>query len=155
MSTDERSPQQASLEAEIARLSALIGLTPYQTPDFTYLEGATPAMFVDPDGTLHQRYFERGELVTERSTRDPDELLYWAFEAATAHVAHFWAEAHPEEPGDHTTRKLSLLHALHPHWAIRFHGELTSPHPELTLPPPAPTFDAPTPPRPWWRRLLG
>ncbi|WP_031069336.1 Imm63 family immunity protein, partial [Streptomyces sp. NRRL WC-3742] len=134
MSTDERSPLQASLEAEITRLSALIRLTPYQTPNFTFLEGATPAMFVDPDGTLHQRYFERGELVSERSTRDPDELLYWAFEAATAHAAHFWATNHPEEPGDYPTRKLarqlSLLHALHPHWAARLRTEHHIPLPD-------------------------
>jgi hypothetical protein len=165
MSTDERERMQAYLEAEIARLSAVLRLTPWETPGFVRLEGVSPSMSVGPDGELYQRAFERGELLFERTTRDPDELLYWAFEAVTGYLAHLWVRDHPEADRGRTNprweRQVSLLHALNPRWAERWCAELRQGRDDCplvpALPPPPPVFDRPEPAaarpprRPWWR----
>ncbi|MEV7601849.1 Imm63 family immunity protein [Kitasatospora sp. NPDC089797] len=127
MGTTARERMQASLETEIERMSSALRLTPYQRPRFGRLEGGAPAMAVGLDGVLHQQYFERGELVFERQTRDPDEFLYWAFEAATQNAAYLWVCDHPGDPGRRHERELArqatLLHALHPHWAERLRDD--------------------------------
>ncbi|MFE2726846.1 Imm63 family immunity protein [Kitasatospora sp. NPDC059327] len=122
MSTDKRDRIQACLEAEIKRLCAIIKVPPYGVPNFTYLEGPSGCLSVRPDGTLFQGYFERGELLSERETRDCDEFLYWIFVDAASYTAYTRARDRPLGGGP-TERELahqeSLLHALNPRWAER------------------------------------
>ncbi len=126
MSADKRDRIQASLEAEIKRLCKIINVPPYGVPNFKYLEGPTGCLSVGPDGTLSQGYFERGELLSRRETRDSDEFLYWAFVDATRYTAYTRVRDRPFGGGPKErefAQQESLLHALHPRWAERWRSE--------------------------------
>ncbi|MEU8927109.1 Imm63 family immunity protein [Kitasatospora sp. NPDC048545] len=128
MSKDESALMRQFLEAEIARLSAVIGLTGSDVPDFVQRDGAWPFMVVAEDGALRYLAVERGQLVHEQATRDPAELLYWAFSSATYRLASRWVLKHPRDDEEQRVtrwrRQATLLHAIHPEWAERWRAEL-------------------------------
>ncbi|GAA2145443.1 hypothetical protein GCM10009760_34100 [Kitasatospora kazusensis] len=157
MYEDERTRMRRYLETEISRLSALVRLTGGEVPGFTDSDGARPFIRLDEDGRLRQLARERGELVLDRVTRDPRELLYWVFEGATFEAAGAWAVEHPREGEEQRvtiwTRQASLLHVLDPEWARRRRAELVGSLADPAdhrlvpaLPPPPLLFDPPSPP---------
>ncbi|MFJ4184983.1 Imm63 family immunity protein [Kitasatospora sp. NPDC089509] len=166
---------QRRLENEIALLSATIGLTDRNVPTFVNHDGASPFMLVGGNGVFCYLALERGKLCFERSTRDPDELLYWAFDDVTADVALEWTNEQHLVGEEHLAakwkRRATLLHALDPEWAKRWRAELVEAlgpegehHLVPTLPPPPLVLDIPEPPaepvplptrrRRWWHLLV-
>ncbi|WP_441248340.1 Imm63 family immunity protein [Kitasatospora sp. McL0602] len=150
-SKDESALTRQYLEAEIARLSAVLGLTGSDVPDFVQRDAAWPFMVVAESGELRYLAVERGQLVHEQVTRDPAELLYWAFSSATYRVASRWVLTHPREGEEQRVTRwkyqATLLHALDPEWAERWRAELIEGLADRddhqlvpTLPPPPPAF---------------
>ncbi|MFB7911960.1 Imm63 family immunity protein [Kitasatospora sp. NPDC056076] len=171
MGKGEAARMRQHLETEIARLSAVVGLTGRDVPTFDNRDGACPFISVGGNGWLSYLALERGELCFQRSTRDPDELLYWAFDSATRELASRWVLKHPREGEDQRVtrwrRHATLLHALHPAWAQRWRAELIKdlrdeddhrlvpalPPPPLVLGPPEPPVEGvllPVRPHRWW-----
>lgn len=134
--------------ARLGELAALIGLRPDALPDFRPNGEARPFLQVDNDGTLHWRVNEAGRTVEDRTTTEEDELLYWAFRAATATAAADWEAGHREPGADSRrarwARQQDLLVQLDPRWAERWRTELaaelraTAATGDLTLLPPSP-----------------
>ena len=128
MSTDEAIRMRSHLEAEIARLSATIRLPPQDTPGFVNCDGARPFLVVEDSGLLRERAFERGRPVLDRTTNDPNELLYWAFAGATFSFAMRLALMHAvggeQQRVTLWRHQALLLHTLHPSWQERWRKEL-------------------------------
>jgi hypothetical protein len=128
MPTDGATRMRCYLEAEIARLSAIIRLPPQDVPGFVNCDGGRPFLVVEDTGLLRERAFERGRPVLDRDTNDPDELLYWAFATATFSFGMRLALMHPV--GSEQQRvtlwrhQALLLHVLHPSWQERWRKEL-------------------------------
>ncbi|MGW6918732.1 Imm63 family immunity protein [Kitasatospora sp. NPDC054939] len=122
------------LEAELRRLAAVAGLPAGALAGFEDHDGAQPFIGFGEDGELCFRASERGRRVLDLTTRDPDELLYWAFAAATHESAGGWAVQHgrPDEPYRVTLwrRQFELLAALRPAWAQRRRSELLASLPD-------------------------
>ncbi|WP_371619911.1 Imm63 family immunity protein [Streptomyces sp. NBC_00454] len=171
--SESKALMEQHLKVEIGRLSSLIGLTGWYVPTFDNRDGAHPFITACENGELVYRAFERGEPCFERCTCDPDELLYWAFDDATARLARDWTNKQQPLVGEEYLaakwkRRATLLHAMHPEWAERWRAELIEhlgpegdQHLVPTLPPPPLILDpperAPLPVRlrRWWRRLPG
>ncbi|MFE2407569.1 Imm63 family immunity protein [Kitasatospora sp. NPDC059408] len=145
MTTDRAARMRRHLEAEIARLGAAIGLK--DGPTFENHDGARPFILVCGDGTLQYLALERGVICFSRTTRDPDELLYWAYADATASLALHWTNKRGLTGEKHLAakwkRRATLLHSLNPEWAKRWRAELIETlgpegehHLVPTLPPP-------------------
>ncbi|NEA53500.1 hypothetical protein G3I60_04860 [Streptomyces sp. SID13666] len=164
------------LEIEIARLSAAIGLTGWYVPTFDNRDGACPYIIAGGNGVMSYLALERGVLCFQRSTRDPDELLCWAFDDATADLALDWANKQHLVGEEHLAakwkRRATLLHAMNPEWANRWRAELIEAlgpegahHLVPALPPPPLVLDPSKPPaepaplsvrpRRWWHGLPG
>lgn len=92
------------LQAEVARLAALIGLDQRDVLVFTP-DTSRPYVVIDSDGVYHWRGAATG---TDRATTARDDVLYWSFEAATRKIAH-----------DDGERQLDLLRMLDPRWSER------------------------------------
>ncbi|MFJ8623418.1 Imm63 family immunity protein [Kitasatospora sp. NPDC093550] len=175
MPTTEAARMRQHLETEIARLGAAIGLKGRDVPTFVNHDGAHPFISVG-NGVLAYLALERGALCFEHTTRDPDELLFWAFRDATALPALAWANERQYTGDGHLAarwqRRAVLLHTLDPAWARRWRDELAEtlgPEHEhrhlLPALPPPPLVPDPAPPGPpagpgsrpahrrrWWHR---
>ncbi|HEY0167345.1 MAG TPA: Imm63 family immunity protein [Jatrophihabitans sp.] len=122
------------LEAEISRLADLIGATGYDVVGFNpHIDAACPYIEIGDDGQLHWIVKERGQLFEHRTTRDPDELLYWSFETTTSSLARYWEARHRDESQDFRVglwaKQAELLHRLNPAWARRWRRELAARQP--------------------------
>ncbi|MFJ8692333.1 Imm63 family immunity protein [Streptomyces roseolilacinus] len=144
---DERTRVRRYLEGRLAESGRLAGLSGGRLPGFEPCDGAYPFVEIGEDGELRYLAYERGRKVLELVTRDPEELLYWAFRDSTFEAAGAWARRNPHEGEAFRVtlwrRQFSLLHALRPQWARRRREELLAslPGPEHTrlvppLPPP-------------------
>jgi immunity protein 63 of polymorphic toxin system len=123
------------LEAEIDRLAAVIGLRGADVVGFdTHIDGGHPYIEIADDGLLHVSARERGKLLLDRTTRDPDDLLYWSFEIATRQLASEWELHHRDESQDSRVgwwaRQAELLLRLDPVWAQRWRRELEERQPQ-------------------------
>lgn len=119
------------LETEISRLAELIGASSYQLVSFNpYVDAGCPYIEIDEDGQLHWIVKERGQLLEHRTTRDPDELLYWAFQSTTFDLASHWEAQHRDDSKDFRVglwaRQAELLHRLNPLRAQRWRRNLAA-----------------------------
>lgn len=148
VSGDERTRVRRYVEDRLARLGRLVGLPAERLPGFENRDGAYPFIEIGGDGELRLLAYERGAKVMDLRTRDPEELLYWAFRDATFEAAGVWARRHPREGEAFRVtlwrRQFALLHTLSPAWAGRRRDELVASLrdpddirlvPELPLPP--------------------
>lgn len=130
MSEDEQVRVRRCLEGRLAELGRLAGLSDRQVPGFGFRGGAYPFIEVGGDGELRYLAHERGRKVLELVTRDPEELLYWAFRDSAFEAAGVWARRHPREGEPFRVtlwrRQFSLLHVLRPAWARRRREELVA-----------------------------
>jgi hypothetical protein len=123
-----------TLQAEIARLAAVVGAIGHDVADFNpHVDAGCPYIELGPDAQLRWIVKERGQLVEQRTTRDPDELLYWCFEATTFALGTRWEASHRDETRDPRERlwakQFEMLNRLNPEWAQRWRRELTARHP--------------------------
>lgn len=130
-----------SSRAETDRLAGLIGLRGADVISFDpHVDGAHPYLEMADDGLVHWRVRDHGQLLEDRTTRDPDEVLYWAFVAATWQVASDWELRHRAEEADPRVgvwaKQAELLARLDPVWAQRWRRELAAriPHDVDLLP---------------------
>ena len=134
------------LEAEIDRLAAVIGLRGPDVIGFDpHIDGGHPYIEIADDGLLHVSVRERGKLLSDQTTRDPDDLLHWSFTSATWSLASDW-ELHHRDPSQDCrvgiwAKQAELLQRLDPVWAQRWRRELEErqPHDVVLMPelPPA------------------
>lgn len=118
------------LSARLSELGARIGIDPGALPGLVPNGEARPFLLIDRDGSLHWRVDEAGQTLDDRSTADPDELLYWVFRAVTAVAAADWERAR-RTPGEDSRRarwrrQYDLLARLDPDWARRWRSELAA-----------------------------
>lgn len=118
-----RSPEEVALEAEIARLGAIIDAPASTLITFDNRDGACPFVRV-VDGEFHWQANERGQIVEHRVAADRDELLYWAFADTTREMAYGPAVAGEQQRVTVWRRQFELLHRLDPRWAQRQRREL-------------------------------
>jgi hypothetical protein len=123
------------LESEIGRLAELIGASGLDVIGFDpYVDAGCPYIQISDDGQLSWIVKERGQLLEHRSTRDPDELLYWSFEVTTFSLASRWEAGHRDETQDFRigmwAKQSELLHRLNPRWAERWRRELAARQPQ-------------------------
>lgn len=123
------------LEAEIARLADLVGATGLDIVGFDpHVDAGCPCIEIGSDGQLNWIVKERGQLLEHRTTRDPDELLYWSFEATTFSLASRWEARHRDEANDFRigmwAKQAELLSRLNPRWAERWRRELAARQPQ-------------------------
>jgi hypothetical protein len=83
---------------------------------------------LEVDDAYHWVVVERGQEFDRRTTRDPDELLYWTMASAVSATAGEWELAH-RVPGRDTRcgwfeRQLALMARLNPSWRDRRAAEL-------------------------------
>lgn len=126
-------PQPEQLNAiarDVFRLAKLIDAPTDQIPTFgRSRDGGYPHIEFDPRG-YHYVVVERGREQERRTTRDPDELLFWIFAAIASHMA-FQHELRHREPARDPRRiafprQLHLLERLNPLWAQRRRLEIES-----------------------------
>jgi hypothetical protein len=122
------------LETEINRLAGLIGASGYDVVGFNpHVDAGCPYIEIDDDGQLHWIVEERGQELEHRTTRDPDELLYWSFQVTTFSRACNWEARHRDESQDFRVglwgKQAELLHRLNPAWARRWRRELAARQP--------------------------
>ena len=137
MSSTGPAQMRQELQREINRLAALIGAHGYDVIGFDpHIDAGYPFIEVAPDRLLHWVVKERGQVLEHRTTTDPDELLYWSFEATTFHLASNWELRHRDPTQDSRVRlwakQAELLHTLNPAWAHRWHSELAARVPDAT-----------------------
>lgn len=116
------------VEREVRRLAAVIGAPDAGLPTFgSSIDGGHP--HVELDGpVLSWVVRERGRELTRRSTRDPDELLYWVFEQITFAMAIRWVGLHRRAEEQYRAqlwrRQFELLGAIDTEWSARRAREL-------------------------------
>lgn len=136
------------LEAEITRLAEVIGASGAEVVGFDpHVDAGFPYIEVGQDRRLHWIVKERGLLLEERTTSDPDELLYWSFQTTTFSLASCWEARHRDEGQDFRvrlwTKQAELLHRLNPTWAQRWRRELAARQPtDVALMPELPPLSA-------------
>jgi hypothetical protein len=122
------------LETEINRLAGVIGASGYDIVGFNpHVDAGCPYIEIDDDRQLHWIVKERGQELEHRTTRDPDELLYWSFQATTLSLASSWEARHRNESEDFRVglwrKQAELLHRLNPVWGQRWRRELAARQP--------------------------
>jgi Immunity protein 63 len=127
-------PTREVLEAEIGRLAALISATGKVVVGFDrHIDLGYPYIEIGAAGQLHWIVKERGLVLDRRTTRDPDELLYWSFQTTTFSLASDWEVRHRDESQDFRgglrAKQAELLHRLNPNWAQRWLRELAARQP--------------------------
>jgi Immunity protein 63 len=127
-------PTREVLETEIGRLAALIGASGHVVVGFDMrIDAGYPYIEIGAAGQLHWIVKERGLVFDHRTTRDPDELLYWSFETTTFSLASDWEVRHRDESQDFRiglwAKQAELLHRLNPNWAQRWLRELAARQP--------------------------
>jgi hypothetical protein len=129
MASTDPDRTRAALEAEIARLAAVIGAEDHYVVGFDpYVDYGYPYIEIGTGGLLHWIVKERGQVLEHRVTTERDEVLYWSFQSATFSLASTW-ELHHRDPAQDSRIRLwakqaELLHALDPAWARRWRDEL-------------------------------
>src|SRR3954463_8199811 len=118
-------PTREVFEGEISRLANLIGAGGYDVVGFdARVDRGCPHIEIAGDGQVHWIVEERGRELDHRTTRDPDELLYWSFESTPFDLAAGWEFHHRDESQDFRVRlwarQAELLHRLDPAWAQRW-----------------------------------
>ncbi|CAL9336942.1 Imm63 family immunity protein [Streptomyces sp. enrichment culture] len=130
VSGDEQARVRRYVAERIAELGRLAELPAERLPGFENRDGAYPFIEVGRDGELRYLAYERGRKVLDLRTRDPQELLYWAFRDATYEAAGVWASRHPREAEEYRVtlwrRQFAMLHTLRPAWARRRREELVA-----------------------------
>jgi len=117
----------AELRARVEALAAVADVPADHLP--TYGRSADYARpHLEVDSAYHWVVVERGQEFERRTTRDPDELLYWVFDAAISEGAGKWELAH-RVPGLDTrrgrfARQLELMGRLDPRWRDRLAARL-------------------------------
>jgi hypothetical protein len=124
------SEQLNNLARDVFRLSKLIDAPTDQLPTFgRSRDGGYPHIEFDQHG-YHYVVIERGTEQERRTTRDPDELLYWIFEAITSYMAFQHELRHREAGRDPRRiafpRQIHLLERLNPLWTQRRRLEIES-----------------------------
>jgi hypothetical protein len=127
-------PTRQVLEAEIARLAELVHVAGYDVVGFDpHVDAGCPYIEIGDDGQLHWIVKERGQLLEHRTTRDPDELLYWSFQSTTFSIASHWEGQQSEDNQDFRVglwaKQADLLYKLNPAWAHRWRRELAARQP--------------------------
>lgn len=136
------------LETEMIRLAELISVSSRQLVSFNpHVDAGCPYIEIGDDGELNWIIKERGQLLEHRTTRDPDELLYWSFQSTTFDLAVHWEARHRDESKDFRiglwAKQAELLHRLNPLWAQRWRRELAARQPwDIDLMPDLPTAHA-------------
>ena len=99
----------------------------------SHVDAGCPYIQIGDDQRLHWIVKERGRELEHRTTREPDELLYWSFQATTFGIASNWAARHRDESQDFRVglwaKQAELLHQLNPVWAQRWRRELAARQP--------------------------
>lgn len=135
--------REAWLRAEVERLGRVIEADPRLLVSFdARADWAEPHVEIEPGGAYHWIVRERGEVLEDRVTNDPDELLYWSFVATARQMASTWAADNGDPAEDfriawyEQTQRLLLL--LDRRWAARWNEEERRAWPENIdlLPPP-------------------
>jgi hypothetical protein len=126
----------AKIQEQVTALARKINAPSTVLPTFDHArDDGTPYVEIDQAG-YHWVIKERGQEQQRRTTRDPDELLYWIFSDVTWQMALEWALAHRLERQD--DRRLSfpyqeaLLATLSPAWSTRAaqrHATILQRHP--------------------------
>jgi Immunity protein 63 len=65
-----------------------------------HIDMGAPYIWVELGGPYHWIVKERGQTLDHRTTIDPDEILFWSFEATTGSKASRWAAQHPDDRQD-------------------------------------------------------
>ncbi|MHA3946415.1 Imm63 family immunity protein [Cellulomonas bogoriensis] len=118
----------AHLTRQISRLATEFGLEGDDgVPSFSADGESAPAVRVDASGRMHYVARERGRTIFDRTTHDPQELLYWCAKGMAYHAA--WSvPVAPESAQDRRAlifaTQARLLHRLNPQWAIRWRSEM-------------------------------
>lgn len=129
------------LRDEVVRLGALIDAPAGVLVGFDpHVEAGAPYIRIEPGGAYHWIVKERGQTLDHRTTKDPDDILFWSFEATTASMASRWAADNPDEERDSRVgtwaKQQELLTRLDPGWVRRWRHRLIAeiPGAEALLP---------------------
>ncbi|EHB44686.1 hypothetical protein MycrhDRAFT_6705 [Mycolicibacterium rhodesiae JS60] len=103
-------PKSAELQAEIDRIAAQLGIGPMAVGLLTN-DGLN--IFVDDDGLYHFAFYERGQLVFDR-TGSLDDALYWYCEDRVTDDAARWSDRKQMFQYEY-----DMLSRFNPEWAKR------------------------------------